>query len=412
MADNFFAFSQEMGFERCGTEGQAKDKANQEINKYREHAALGGWPEDAAEHVYWGMIIEESKVVMERPTTQDDACFPEIDRVIDYGLVATNDLAQSVSFDLIKHLERQWRFSIQAFGPGARTAANIDHIQKELVEITESPDNLEEWIDLMLLAFDGAMRRGFNPRDICAMLENKLTKNEKRSWPDWRTAPADKAIEHIKDEVIEDNISVKNKGLDQGKFLAGLQYHLNTQDGRCTADPFFCVFSKQQIVVDEDYDHDRIVWVDEEGNEASDLKYSRLERLCMRGRENPKWRRLAVKEVDQFETACFTEQGCKNYLAIQGHNLRKPFIYVTSLWRNDEMISLRNMLMSSDVEHQHYDRLLLTLERKNVVISAYARLIKSICKDLEADMQRGTMPDSYHFTVLSMRQMIKDDWGW
>lgn len=39
---------------------------------------------------------------------------------------------------------------------------------------------------------------------------------------------------------------------------------LNTQDGRATADPFYCVFTKREIVVDGEYDHDRVVWWDSE----------------------------------------------------------------------------------------------------------------------------------------------------
>ncbi|CEI76891.1 Uncharacterized protein PAE221_02479 [Pseudomonas aeruginosa] len=39
-----------------------------------------------------------------------------------------------------------------------------------------------------------------------AALDAKQTKNESRSWPDWRTAPADKAIEHDRaDDPIDDN---------------------------------------------------------------------------------------------------------------------------------------------------------------------------------------------------------------
>ncbi|EEZ0572638.1 ead/Ea22-like family protein, partial [Escherichia coli] len=45
--------------------------------------------------------------------------------------------------------------------------------------------------------------------------------------------------------------------------------NIRTQDNRITSDPMFCVYQKREIVVDADYDHDRIVWVDEDGNEAN-----------------------------------------------------------------------------------------------------------------------------------------------
>nr|EHA7563195.1 ead/Ea22-like family protein [Escherichia coli] len=107
--------------------------------------------------------------------------------------------------------------------------------------------------------------------------------------------------------------------------------NIRTQDNRITSDPMFCVYQKREIVVDADYDYDRIVWVDEDGNEANKHQSRRLELLHENFREPPeKWRRVAVKDIDEFVTCCFTEQGCKDYLAANGHNLRLPFIYVKS----------------------------------------------------------------------------------
>ena len=121
--------------------------------------------------------------------------------------------------------------------------------------------------------------------------------------------------------------------------------NIRTQDNRITSEPMFCVFQKREIVVDEDYDCDRIVWVDEEGCEATERQRMRLELLHDNYRETPdKWRRIAVKDIDDFVTCCFTEQGCKDYLACNGHNLRLPFTYVKSGFRNAEYIGIRNWL--------------------------------------------------------------------
>ena len=118
------------------------------------------------------------------------------------------------------------------------------------------------------------------------------------------------------------------------------------EDNRCTAEPIFCVMEKEEIVVAEGYGHDRIVWVDEDGNEASPTQNGRLEALYNNCRETPdKWRRLAVAKQDRFVTACFTEQGCKDFLAVQGHNLRQPFTYAFSLFRNEEMKQLRQLMI-------------------------------------------------------------------
>ena len=99
-------------------------------------------------------------------------------------------------FDLVAHLHRQRDFSLRTFGPGARTKGCVDHIRKELREIEADPTDLSEWVDVVLLGLDGAWRAGFTPEEIVAGLAAKQTKNEARSWPDWRTADPDKAIEH------------------------------------------------------------------------------------------------------------------------------------------------------------------------------------------------------------------------
>lgn len=101
-------------------------------------------------------------------------------------------------FDFRAHLQRQRAFSEATFGPDPRTASVVDHIRKELIEIEAQPRDLGEWIDVVILALDGAWRAGYSPDEIIAALESKQTKNEAREWPDWRTAPADRAIEHVK----------------------------------------------------------------------------------------------------------------------------------------------------------------------------------------------------------------------
>lgn len=99
-------------------------------------------------------------------------------------------------FDLVTHLHRQKVFSLKTFGPGIRTEGVVDHIRKELTEILACPDDLMEWIDVVMLGLDGAWRSGATPEQITAALAAKLAKNEARAWPDWRTMPVGKAIEH------------------------------------------------------------------------------------------------------------------------------------------------------------------------------------------------------------------------
>lgn len=86
-----------------------------------------------------------------------------------------------VQFDLVAHLRRQASFSERTFGPGERVAGVCDHIRKELREVEADAaagvPTLSEWIDVIILAFDGAWRSGATPEQIVSALIAKQTKN-------------------------------------------------------------------------------------------------------------------------------------------------------------------------------------------------------------------------------------------
>lgn len=109
--------------------------------------------------------------------------------------------------DLVAHLVRQMAFSHATYGPGQRTQGVVEHIRKELAEVLEANGEATEWVDVVILALDGLTRRlAFvngarrDPIEVaeiaCRMIEGKQARNEARTWPDWRTASPDKAIEH------------------------------------------------------------------------------------------------------------------------------------------------------------------------------------------------------------------------
>lgn len=128
--------------------------------------------------------------------------------------------------DLKQHLIRQMAFSHATFGPGERTAGVVDHIRKELVEVEKANGEASEWVDVVILALDGLTRRlAFTSSDgavrmdpnhvadtACKMIEGKQTRNEARAWPDWRTAPKDKAIEHVRIERMAETYSSRERG--------------------------------------------------------------------------------------------------------------------------------------------------------------------------------------------------------
>lgn len=102
----------------------------------------------------------------------------------------------NATMDLIDHIRRQREWSLRTFGPEPRPAGIIDHIRKELIEIEQSPNDVMEWVDVVILAIDGAWRAGFRPETIAGAIVAKQARNEQRKWPDWRTADTNVAIEH------------------------------------------------------------------------------------------------------------------------------------------------------------------------------------------------------------------------
>jgi hypothetical protein len=95
------------------------------------------------------------------------------------------------------HIDRQRAWSEATFGPGVRLGV-IDHIRKELREVEADPTDVTEWVDVLILAIDGAWRAGHSSQAIIDAVKAKQARNEAREWPDWRTMSPDQAIEHVR----------------------------------------------------------------------------------------------------------------------------------------------------------------------------------------------------------------------
>jgi hypothetical protein len=89
-------------------------------------------------------------------------------------------------------------WSVAAFGEGDRTAGLLKHIAKELEEVAKEPTDVMEWVDIIILAIDGAWRAtGLDPAEIAAALQQKQAINKARRWP----VPVDgQPTEHIREE--------------------------------------------------------------------------------------------------------------------------------------------------------------------------------------------------------------------
>lgn len=84
--------------------------------------------------------------------------------------------------NLFNFLNKQKRWSRNTFGDGPRTEGILRHIEKEVLEIRQQPDDINEWADVVILALDGAWRRGFTTYDICQAIERKQATNMARTW--------------------------------------------------------------------------------------------------------------------------------------------------------------------------------------------------------------------------------------
>jgi len=124
-----------------------------------------------------------------------------------------------------------------------------------------------------------------------------------------------------------------NEKLDFKKIA----HELNTQDNRITADPLFCVFEKERIYGLSSEHTDKWEWY-----RASDSCSCEENDMCECKDEECK--KVYYVERDRFVNAHFTEKAANEHIRINGHNLKEPFTYVTSLWRCPEMIAVRNFL--------------------------------------------------------------------
>jgi hypothetical protein len=147
----------------------------------------------------------------------------DIKQAIDIPLegtrIAEPDSVHSPAIDA-EHLQRQREFSTRTFGPGNRTDGVLDHITKELDEIRADPCDLSEWVDVIILAFDGAWRAGWEPQQIIDAIVAKQERNEQRTWPDWRTADPGKAIEHVRSACHRPAASASGEGTGPGTDTA------------------------------------------------------------------------------------------------------------------------------------------------------------------------------------------------
>ncbi|WP_447315858.1 hypothetical protein ACNHI6_19570 [Klebsiella michiganensis] len=82
---SYFSYGSEHNFEWHKTAEEAVESAEAAIDDYRGDAC-DGWSEEV-DSICWGIIMQSSTKVGERPRNEDDRCDPAIDTVCDYALL-------------------------------------------------------------------------------------------------------------------------------------------------------------------------------------------------------------------------------------------------------------------------------------------------------------------------------------
>jgi len=130
-----------------------------------------------------------------------------------------------------------------------------------------------------------------------------------------------------------------------GGYLANMGELIRTQNNRITDSPIFIVQQKRRIYGIEDGYCNSFVWIDGENSYTDEEKVARDAERAENEEPEAEYRQCGYIDIWEFVTACFTEQGCKDYLRQNAHNLREPRIYAEGSFRNTEWRTVRSFLM-------------------------------------------------------------------
>jgi hypothetical protein len=92
-------------------------------------------------------------------------------------------------------IERIKEFSDKTF-PESTVQSKLLHLKKEIVELINEPDSMEEWADVIILFLNAWAHNKHSSNFLYAIIEAKMDINDKRKWgkPD-----ENGIVEHIKE---------------------------------------------------------------------------------------------------------------------------------------------------------------------------------------------------------------------
>jgi len=118
--------------------------------------------------------------------------------------------------------------------------------------------------------------------------------------------------------------------------ITDISKRMKESDNRATAFPMFVVEQARRIYgLSSDYTDD-FTYIDEDGDEVP-----------IDDRMDETVSRIGYKDVYEFVTVFFSEQGAYDYIAANCHNLNSPRVFVYSGHRNREWQEVRSYLLDA-----------------------------------------------------------------
>ncbi|PLO71731.1 hypothetical protein CWN49_09315 [Klebsiella michiganensis] len=129
---SYFSYGSEHNFEWHKTAEEAVEAAEAAIDDYRGDAC-DGWSEEV-DSICWGIIMQSSTKVGERPRNEDDRCDPAIDTVCDYALLpnietpATDRIVAGIKADGVEEFSADLGAVYQQLRQGSAQAKTIKSV--------------------------------------------------------------------------------------------------------------------------------------------------------------------------------------------------------------------------------------------------------------------------------------------
>jgi hypothetical protein len=137
-------------------------------------------------------------------------------------------------------------WSEETFGKGEHTEGLLKHITKKVEEVRKCPSDAMEWIDIIILAFDGVLRVGFTAEQVVSALIEKQNINRSRAYP--KITDPSQPTEHLQQDYSEECYDCHHK-MSNHLVDGGCQY-LWEGNEKCMCRGF--VHSREEVTKSND----------------------------------------------------------------------------------------------------------------------------------------------------------------